>query len=98
MFKMIKNLLRKNNCNDLINAEYPKINVNFFYTTQACPYCGVMFEKIPARKKRCKNCKNTFYKRTLYNPYKKIFLKEDDLINHDKYLKEYGIKQDAKGG
>lgn len=46
---------------------------------QACPYCGVILEKFPQSKTKCKDCGNYIYSKTRPQDRKKVLLKESEV-------------------
>lgn len=52
-----------------------------------CPYCGHKFERMPARKKECPDCKKTFFVRTRPLDNKKVLLTGDQTIEAERQVK-----------
>lgn len=48
-------------------------------TTPNCPYCEHVFEKMPARKRKCPSCKKTFYSRIRPIDNQKSLLTKNDV-------------------
>jgi len=78
-----------------IEKEFDRIGI----TESVCPYCGVVLDKKPSRKKKCPDCENYIFVRTSPIDRSKILIKEDEIdiieeqwsiVNgvHDEYIKE----------
>jgi hypothetical protein len=49
-------------------------------TQQGCPYCGVVLQRMPKRKTKCKECGNFIYVRTRPQDREKVLLRESELV------------------
>jgi hypothetical protein len=83
--------------------ESPSIPMKPIVAPVACPYCGVILEKIPQRKTKCLSCLNYIYVRTRPSDRQRVLVTEegakkiDDewtMINVSQRLKEYGISEE----
>lgn len=61
------------------SKDAPGLTKDFGVTTPNCPHCGHEFEKMPARKRKCPGCKQSFLVRTRPADDKKILVTEPEL-------------------
>lgn len=61
-----------------------------------CPYCKAVLEIFPVRKKKCPNCKNLIYPRTLLNSKKKVLMTEEQASDLEKKKRDIAQRNEFK--
>jgi DNA-directed RNA polymerase subunit RPC12/RpoP len=62
-------------------------------TAQACPYCGVVLERMPKRKTRCRDCGQYIFVRTRPQDRQKVLLRESELAELERQWVEDAEKK-----
>lgn len=69
---------------------------NIYQTNAICPNCNTNLDKKPARKAKCKSCKEYIIVRTHYKTKEKILLKESQIEEYERKASIFYKKNDIK--
>lgn len=79
----------KSNSSKSINHDFdPLFEIRSNRGVANCPYCNFQFEKIPARKRKCPECKNEVYPRLIPGDSIKLLVTLEDKTKIEKFYKE----------